>query len=72
MGGLELSVASASAAPSGHKNTVAIKLLDAIVPSIRYISDNVAVVYDIVAVVYGYTAGTEEEAVAAALTAPLG
>tara|TARA_B100000949_G_C14110055_1_gene377939 strand:- start:64 stop:258 length:195 start_codon:yes stop_codon:yes gene_type:complete len=64
VGGLELSVASASAAPSGHKNTVAIKLLDAIVVSIRYI--------DITAAVYGHTLGGLELTVATTKTAPLG
>jgi len=63
VGGLELSVAIASAAPSGHKNTVAVELLDAMVACIRYI--------DIAAVVHGHTEGVLELTVTTTLTAPL-
>ena len=63
-GVLELAIAAALTAPFGPKNTVAIKLLDAMVVSIHYKNITVAV--------HGHTEGEEEEAVAAALTAPFG
>ena len=60
---VKLSVAIASAAPLDHKDTVAIKLLDAMVACIRYI--------DIVAAVHGHTVGVLELAVATTPTTPL-
>ena len=51
-------------APLGHKNTVAVELLDAMVVSIRYIN--------IAATVHGHTVGILELAVATTPTAPLG
>ena len=50
-GVLELAIAAALTAPFGHKNTIAIKLLDARVESIRYIN--------ITTTVYVHTVGEE-------------
>ena len=62
---LKLTVAATLTAPFGHKNTIAIKLLDAMVAKICYIN--------ITATVHGHARGVIELAVAAAIAsaAPL-
>jgi len=63
-GVIELTIATTLTAPFDYKDTVAIKLLDAMVAIIRYV--------DIVAAVYDYTRGALKLSVAAAPDAPLG
>ena len=61
---LELAVATTRTAPLGHKNTVAVELLDTLVVFIHCI--------DITAAVHGHTVGVIELAVIITIAAPLG